>query len=177
VVGFIGNEWVAAYRIRAGRRIGSAALVADGYHARIDGFTSLAVAIGAGGVALGWERADPIGGLLISVAILHIVWQSIRVIGLRAMDGVEDGTVESIQASARAVPGVQRVDDVRARWLGHSMRAELTVVIEPETTVAEGVEIAERVRRALLAEIEHLTEVAIQTVGSSGRVAQPVGAG
>jgi cation diffusion facilitator family transporter len=175
VVGFVGNEWVAVYRIRAGRRIGSAALVADGYHARVDGFTSLAVVIGAGGVALGWERADPIVGLLISVAILHIVWQSIKVIGLRAMDGVEDGTVESIQSHALAVPGVEGIKDVRARWLGHSLRAEVTVAIEQGITVAEGAEIATRVRRALLAEVDHLTEVVIETVGVGDDVARTTG--
>jgi cation diffusion facilitator family transporter len=175
LVGFIGNEWVAVYRIRAGRRIGSAALVADGYHARVDGFTSLAVVVGAAGVALGWERADPVVGLLISIAILHIVWQSLRVIGLRAMDGIEDGTVEAIEASAGAVAGIQRVDDVRARWLGHSLRAELTVVVEPQITVAEAAEIVDRVRRTLLGEVDHLTEVSIETVGSGADVARAVG--
>src|SRR5215510_4871527 len=66
LLGFIGNEWVALYRIRVGRRIGSAALVADGLHARTDGFTSLAVLLGAGGVALGWYWADPVVGLAIT---------------------------------------------------------------------------------------------------------------
>jgi len=100
LVGFIGNEWVAIYRIRSGRRIGSAALVADGYHARVDGFTSLAVVLGVAGVALGFELADPIVGLAISLAIFRIVWQSVRSIGLRAMDGVEDGTIDSIRSLA-----------------------------------------------------------------------------
>ena len=102
VVGFVGNEWVAVYRLRAGRRVGSAALVADGYHARIDGFTSLAVVAGVIGVALGFDLADPIVGLLISVVILRIVWQSIKVIGLRTLDGVEDGVVDSIDETAAA---------------------------------------------------------------------------
>jgi hypothetical protein len=90
-VGFIGNEWVAVYRIRSGKRIGLAALVADGYHARVDGFTSLAVVLGVAGVAAGFELADPIVGIAISLVILRIVWQSLRTIGLRAMDGVEAG--------------------------------------------------------------------------------------
>ena len=72
VLGFIGSELVARYRIRVGRRIGSAALVADGLHARTDGFTSLAVVLGAGGVAAGWQLADPIVGLLITVAIVVV---------------------------------------------------------------------------------------------------------
>ncbi len=73
VIGFAGNEWVAAYRTRVGRRIGSAALIADGRHARTDGLTSLAVVVGAAGVAAGWEAADPVVGLVITVAILFVL--------------------------------------------------------------------------------------------------------
>lgn len=173
-IGFIGNEWVAVYRIRAGRRIGSAALIADGYHARIDGFTSLAVVLGAAGVALGFEQADPIVGLLISVAILYIVWQSMRTIGLRAMDGVEDGTVDSIRAHALEVPGVEGVNDVRARWIGHSIRAEVTLAVPPEVTVADCGEVVGRVRRRLLSGVEHLTEVAVETVSVTAAPAEPI---
>jgi cation diffusion facilitator family transporter len=162
VVGFVGNEWVAVYRLRAGRRIGSAALVADGYHARIDGFTSLAVVAGVGGVALGFELADPIIGLLISIVILRIVWQSIRVIGLRALDGVEDGVVDSIDRSAAAVPGVRQVRDVRARWIGHTIRSEIEVGLAPDATVEEAEDIAERVRDAVIGSVEHVTEVAVE---------------
>lgn len=162
VVGFLGNEWVAVYRIRSGRRIGSAALVADGYHARIDGFTSLAVVLGVAGVALGFELADPLVGLGISLAIFRIVWQSIRAIGLRAMDGVEESAVESIGARARAVPGVLEVTDVRARWLGHGIRAEVTVGLGADTTVGEAHEIAESIRHAVTDEVEHVTDVVVQ---------------
>src|SRR5215213_3080586 len=73
ILGFIGNEAVAIYRIRVGRKIGSAALVADGLHARTDGFTSLAVAAGAVGVMAGFPLADPIVGLLITIAILFVL--------------------------------------------------------------------------------------------------------
>jgi cation diffusion facilitator family transporter len=150
VVGFVGNEWVAVYRIRSGRRLGSAALEADGYHARIDGFTSLAVVVGAAGVALGFQLADPLVGLGISVVILRIVWQSAREIGLRALDGVEPELLDRIEADARAVPGVHGVGDVRARWLGHAIRAELAIELDPNATVAEARGLAERVRRRLL---------------------------
>ena len=86
VIGFLGNEIVARYRIRVGRRIGSAALVADGLHARTDGFTSLAVLLGAGGVALGWRWADPVVGLVITVAILGVLRSAVRQVGAR-LDG------------------------------------------------------------------------------------------
>ena len=91
-VGFFGNELVAVYRIRVGHQIGSAALVADGLHARTDGFTSLAVLFGAGGVALGFPLADPIVGLLITAAILAILRTAVRDVFRRIMDGVESRT-------------------------------------------------------------------------------------
>jgi len=162
VVGFAGNEWVALLRLRAGRRIGSAALVADGHHARIDGLTSLGVVAGVIGVALGFPAADPIAGLLISAAILRIVWASLRAIGLRAMDGVEDGVVDGIRAHAAQVPEVRAIDDVRARWIGHVIRTELRVGLAPDTTVEQAEAIAARVRRAVTEGVEHVVEVVVE---------------
>jgi cation diffusion facilitator family transporter len=163
VIGFVGNEWVAVYRIRSGKRIGSAALVADGYHARVDGFTSLAVVVGVIGVALGFPLADPIVGLLISLAILRIVWQSARPIGLRAMDGIEPHVLDAIREQAERVPGVEAVGDVRARWLGHTVHAEVTLGVRADASVREGHALAERVRHTLIDHVEHVSEVVVQT--------------
>ena len=99
LIGFIGNELVALYRIRVGRRIGSAALVADGLHARTDGFTSLAVLFSAGGVALGFPLADPIIGLVITVAILAVLRTAARDVFRRLLDGVDPQIVDSAEAS------------------------------------------------------------------------------
>jgi cation diffusion facilitator family transporter len=162
VVGFAGNEWVAILRLRAGRRIGSAALVADGHHARVDGVTSLGVVAGVVGVALGVPAADPIVGLLISAAILRIVWSSLKAIGLRAMDGVEDGVVADIRSQAAKVPEVRAIDDVRARWIGHVIRTELRVALEPDTTVEQADAIAGRIRGAVIAGVEHVVEVVVE---------------
>ena len=161
LIGFAGNEWVAVYRIRAGRRIGSAALVADGYHARVDGFTSLAVVAGAAGVALGYPLADPIVGLLISIAILRIVWTSAKEIGLRIMDGIEPERLAEIRHQAGHVAGVIEVGEVRARWLGHQVRAEVNVVVPAEASVAEGHEVAVAVRARLIERVEHLGEAIV----------------
>src|SRR5216684_3399437 len=122
VVGFVGNEAVALFRIRVGKQIGSAALIADGYHARADGLTSLAVLVGVGGVWLGYPLADPLVGLVISAAILVIVWQSARSILLRMLDGVESETLDEITHAAEHVARVEEVTDVRARWIGHRAR-------------------------------------------------------
>jgi cation diffusion facilitator family transporter len=76
VIGFVGNEIAAQVRLRAGRKLQSPALVADGNHARVDGFVSLGVLASAAVVALGLRLADPIIGLLITAVILRITWES-----------------------------------------------------------------------------------------------------
>ena len=161
LVGFIGNEAVAVFRIRVGREIGSAALVADGYHARTDGWTSLAVLAGAVGVWLGYPLADPIVGLLIAGAILVIVWQSGKAVFTRLLDGVEPEVIEEIRHAASQVPGVEDVSEVRARWLGHRLHAEVNVAVNPDLSVAEGHAIAREVHHQLLHHLSYLSGAVI----------------
>jgi len=156
VVGFAGNEAVAVFRIRVGREIGSAALVADGYHARTDGWTSLAVLLGAVGVWLGYPLADPIIGLIIVAAILGIVWQSGKAVFTRLLDGVEPGVADEIRHAASEVAGVERVAEVRARWVGHRLHAEVNVAVDPELSVAEGHGIAREVNHRLMHQLGYL---------------------
>ena len=156
LVGFIGNEAVAVFRIRVGREIGSAALVADGYHARTDGWTSLAVLAGATGVWLEYPLADPIVGLLIAAAILVIVWQSGKAVFTRLLDGVEPEVIEEIRHAASEVPGVEDVSEVRARWLGHRLHAEVNVAVDPDLSVAEGHAIAREVNHRLMHGLRYL---------------------
>jgi cation diffusion facilitator family transporter len=156
IVGFLGNEAVAIFRIRVGRQIGSAALVADGYHARTDGWTSLAVLIGAVGVWLGYPLADPIVGLLIAAAILVIVWQSGKMVFARLLDVVDPSVMDEIRSAAARVEGVEDVAEVRARWVGHRLRAEVNVAVNPEASVAEGHEVAREVNHRLLHELGYL---------------------
>ncbi len=156
VVGFVGNEVVALFRIRVGKEIGSAALVADGYHARTDGWTSLAVLAGAIGVWLGYPLADPIVGLIIAAAILLIVWQSGKAVFTRMLDGVDPEVIDEIRHAAGEVPGVGDVAEVRARWVGHRLRAEVNVAVAPEMTVSEGHDIAREVNHRLMHELRYL---------------------
>jgi cation diffusion facilitator family transporter len=149
VIGFIGNEAVAVYRVRVGREIESAALIADGYHARTDGFTSLAVVPGAVSVWLGYPLADPFVGMLITLAIFGIVWQSARAVFTRMLDGVEPGVVENIRHAAEHVGAVKDVRNVRARWLGHRLTTEMDVAVANGTTVQEADAIAAQVEAAV----------------------------
>src|ERR1700753_2408129 len=136
MAGFIGNEWVAVYRIRVGRVIGSAALVADGLHARTDGFTSLAVLVGAGGVALGFPLAPPTLGLLITVAIIAVLRTAVRDVFRRVMDGVDPELVDTAEAALAAQDGVQSVHSLRLRWIGHRLHADAELDVDPTLTLA-----------------------------------------
>jgi cation diffusion facilitator family transporter len=161
LVGFAGNEAVAIFRIKVGRQIGSAALIADGYHARGDGWTSLAVFFGALGVWAGYPLADPLVGLLISAAIFVIVWQSARSVLTRMLDGVEPETVGEIIHATGHVAGVEEVTDVRARWIGHRLHAEVNVTVAGRLSVAEGHEVAKEIRHRLLHRLAHLGSVTV----------------
>lgn len=161
LVGAAGNELVAIYRIRAGKRIGSAALVAEGQHARADGFTSIAVVFGVIGVWLGFDRADAIGGLFIAVVILGILFSSLRTTLRRLMDGVDEGLVEKMRSVASGVDGVADVGRVRARWSGHRLEADANVAVDGSLSVLEAHGVAEVVEHQLLHEIPHLEAVVI----------------
>jgi cation diffusion facilitator family transporter len=159
IVGFIGNELVALFRIREGNAIGSAALVADGYHARTDGFTSLAVAMGAIGVWAGFEHADPIIGLGISIAIFAVLRGAAKQVYYRLMDAVESALVDKVESVAVTTPGVLGVSAAQVRWLGHRLAADVAIRVDGTLPVREGHGIAEHVRHHLLEAVAHLDDV------------------
>ena len=170
VVGFLGNELVAQFRIRVGKRIGSAALVADGQHARTDGFTSLAVVLGALGVAIGYPILDPLVGLGITVAILFIVKDSALSMWRRMMDSVEPEVVDSIEEAAAGVPGVEKVLAVRARWVGHRVYSEAEIGVPRDLSASEVARIREKFSakaKSAVPKLERLTVEAIPYVWSS----------
>jgi cation diffusion facilitator family transporter len=161
VIGFAGNEAVAVYRIRVGREIGSAALVADGHHARVDGLTSLAVLVGAVGVWIGYPLADPLVGLLITATILVIVWESGRSIFTRLLDGAEPQVIDEITHVIKHAPDVQDVTEVRVRWIGHRLHAEVNLSVRPDISVQQGHEIAVNVHHRLLHHLRYLLNATI----------------
>jgi len=160
-IGFVGNEAVATYRIRVGRRIGSAALVADGLHARTDGITSLGVVAGAIGVMAGFARADALAALLITIVIGFTLVEAARTVLHRMLDGTDEPTIGLIETAAAGVPGVEHVTDARARWVGHQLRAEISIDVAPDLTVERGHEISERVRGALLRDVPRLGDAMV----------------
>lgn len=163
VVGFAGNELVARHRIRTGRRIGSAALEADGYHARTDGFTSLGVVVGAIGVALGWRDADPVVGLLITLGILSVVRRAALDIYRRLMDAVDPALVRQVEAVLAGTPGILAVEAVRVRWIGHDLHAEAEVVSDGALSLRQAHDVAEEARHRLLHDVRRLATATIHT--------------
>jgi cation diffusion facilitator family transporter len=153
IIGFLGNEAVAIFRIRVGKEIGSAALIADGQHSRVDGFTSLAVLVGAIGVWVGVPILDPLIGLAITIAILFIVKDAARAIFRRLLDGIEPEILAEVEHAPTHVPGVQGVHQARARWLGHKVQADLHVVVDRRLSVDEAHAIVDRVRESLAAHV------------------------
>lgn len=162
IIGFIGNEWVAVYRIRVGREIGSAAMVADGYHARVDGFTSLAVLLGVFGVWLGVPIIDPLVGLLITVAILIIVKDAAKSVGVRLIDGIEPEILEQIEHAPMHVQGVRAVREVRARWVGHRVHADVVLDVVPELSVREADALTQSVEKSLLEHVRLLGSAVVR---------------
>ena len=161
LVGFAGNEAVARYRIRVGRRIGSAALVADGLHARSDGFSSLGVLAGVAGVAAGFERADAIAGLVIAVIILLVLRQAAADVGARLMDAIDPALADDARRILAGVEGVESVGQLRVRWIGHRLHAEAEVVVDQDLSVAAAHDIAEAARHGLLHDLPRLVSAIV----------------
>jgi cation diffusion facilitator family transporter len=161
VIGFLGNELVALYRIRVGRQIGSAALVADGLHARTDGFTSLAVVFGALGVWLGFPLADPIIGLLITAAILMVLRTAARDVFARLLDGVDPGLVASAERTLAAEPGVIGVPRVRMRWIGHRLHADAELDVDSAMSLRQAHELAHHAEHSLSHAVPRLSSAII----------------
>jgi cation diffusion facilitator family transporter len=167
LIGFLGNEAVAVFRIRVGREINSAALIADGYHARTDGLTSLAVVAGAIGVWFGFPLADPIIGLMITVAILGIVWQSAQAVAIRTLDGIAPEITLQMRHATQHVDGIEEIIGLQARWLGHRLHADVAVRVDSTLTIAQADKIVENLSREMLAHIPGLAVINIRTQGGA----------
>ena len=172
VIGFLGNEAVANFRIRVGREINSAALVADGQHSRIDGFTSLAVLIGVLGVAVGIPILDPLVGIAITITILLIVRQTVAVVSARLLGAIEPEVLLAVEHAPLHVSGVTGVHQVRAQWIGHRILADLHVSVAPELSVREAHALVARVDGALREHIPAFGGATIEVCPDGGSTCQ-----
>lgn len=161
LIGFLGNEAVAIFRIKVGKEINSAALVADGYHARVDGFVSLGVLLSVTGVWFGYPLADPFIGLLMTLAIFKIVWESARAVFTRLFDGVEPDLVDKIKNASKCNEIILGIDDVKSRWLGHHLYVELVVSIDQNIPIEKVIEAIEELKHSLFHSLPILSHVTV----------------
>jgi cation diffusion facilitator family transporter len=173
VLGFVGNEIAAQIRIRTGRRIGSAALVADGLHARTDGLTSLAVVAGAAGVASGWDAADPIAGLVITAAIIFVCRDAARLVFRRLLDAVDPEVSQQISDVVASTRDVESVDRVRSRWIGHRLHVDIEISVEPDETLEQAHGVAHEVEHRLLHRVPKVGSVIVHTSPAASRGHDP----
>ena len=164
LVGFVGNELVALMQIRVGRRIGSDAMIADGQHARIDGLTSLAVLIAVVGTLIGLPILDPIVGIVIAFAIVGITWNAIKAVWYRLMDAVDPHLVEHVESHVRGIDGVDEIEMLRLRWVGHRMYGVLKLRVSPGTTLEQSQTIVEAAQHEAGHVIPQLDELTVQVV-------------
>lgn len=161
IIGYGSNELVAKLRINAGKKIGSAVLIADGYHARADAYTSLAVLIGVIGDAFGYPILDPLVGIGITIAILFIVKETTITVWMRLLDGIEPQIINDIAHTAKEIEGVKGVHKIKARWIGHHIHTELTVCVSSRISMHEAQKISDNVNEALRAQVENIGSVTI----------------
>lgn len=171
IIGFIGNEAVAVYRIRGGKRIGSAALIAEGQHARADGFTSLAVVAGVIGAYVGFPQADPIIGLFIAAVIVGIMITSLKSILHRLMDGVDKGQIDQIRQVVTGTEGVESVQDVRARWSGHRLLVETAITVDSTLSLADGRAVADATRERVRMNVPSVESTLVEIAPSTPKLA------
>lgn len=161
LVGAVGNEAVAIYKIRVGRSIRSAALIADGRHARVDGLVSLGAAVGIAGAAAGYPVADPLAGLVIVAVIAGILVRTAREVIPRIVDAVDPELVAELETVARQVPDVEGVHDVRPRHVGGGLLVQLHVEIDGDLSLREAHHVSERVSHHLAHEFPNVLTVDI----------------
>ena len=144
-VGIVANLGVSEYKIRVGRGINSPALEADGIHSRIDALVSGGAFAGIGLAGLGLRLADPVAGVLITIAIVYVLAGTVRDLFYRMMDAVDPDVVDEMTAAARGVDGVLEVHDVAARWVGRELWAVMHIDCDPDSSLQQAHDIVEHV--------------------------------
>ena len=157
--GVAGNEAVAQYKLRVGRRINSVPLEADGHHSRVDGLASLAAAAGIAGAWAGWPAADPLAGLLLSAVIAWVLVGTTRDVLARLLDRVDPEVIDQVERAAGSVAGVEAVHATRARWVGRSLHVLVHAEVDPDLPLRAAHDLGEQARHAIFHALPGVAEV------------------
>jgi cation diffusion facilitator family transporter len=123
----------------------------------------LAVLLGAGGLAIGWQWADPVVGLAITIVILGVLRSAVRQVGGRLMDAVNPGLVDQASAAVTSVTGIDEVRELHIRWIGHTLRAEVDATVNPALSVTQAHDLAHHAEAHLLDQVRRLTAATVHT--------------
>jgi len=148
VIGIIGNQLVARYKLSVGRRINSATLIAEAKHSWLDAVSSVGAMVGLVAVAFGFRRGDPIAGFAVTLFIVHVGYQVTGEIVHHLMDGIDPSTLGAAREAALGVEGVEAVV-ARGRWMGRSLFLEIEGEVSPDTSVAGAETIGTAVEEAV----------------------------
>lgn len=164
VIGIIGNQAVARYKGRVGRKIHSATLIADAKHSWLDALSSVGALVGLIAVAAGYWWGDPLAGFAVTVFILHVGWEVTSEISHRLLDGIDPEILEAAKRTAEAVPGVHSADAL-GRWAGRSLTLDLDAYLDPTTTVAAADDVTGKIQTAIHHSIEqaHTVRVSVHS--------------
>lgn len=161
-IGFLGNEAVAMFRLKIGKEIGSPALIADGYHARLDGLMSLSVIVGCIGIWAGFPQADALVGMFMTCLILIAGWELAGTILKRLVDEVDPALLAAIRENTLKQPGIEAVESVRARFAGHRLRVDLVVSVDGGAKVEYAQRTCQSLKERLKAEMPVIEHVSVE---------------
>jgi cation diffusion facilitator family transporter len=147
-LGIVGNQLVARYKLRVGRRIQSATLISDAKHSWLDALSSAGALAGLIAVAAGQRWGDPVAGLAVTLFICHVGYEITTDIGHRLLDGVDSGVITVAEEAAAAVPGVRHAH-ARARWTGRTLRVEIEGWVDPALPIAAADQLGHQVIEAV----------------------------
>lgn len=164
VLGVVGNQLVARYKMRVGKRIHSATLVADAKHSWLDALSSVGALLGLVLVALGYRWGDPIAGLAVTLFICHVGYEVTKDVTHRLMDGVEPHDLDEVRAALGTVAGLE-VQQVRGRWLGRSLHIEVSAPLSDSLTLADLASLQGRAQASVLAHVPAVREVTVHPTG------------
>lgn len=158
VLGIVGNQLVARYKLRVGRRINSATLIADAKHSWLDALSSSAALVGLVLVAAGLPWGDPVAGLAVTVFIVHVGYEVTADVVHRLMDGADPDELDTARRAALTVDGIRDVT-VRGRWTGRTLHLEVAADVDPTLTISQTDALGHTVTRVLTHALDTTPEI------------------
>ena len=156
------NILVGLLQVWGGKGSDDPALTSSGHHALTDAGLALGVLAGIAAAPLGYPRVDALAGILLGTILMRTTLSRARTLLSRLTDGIDPGILQKIREGAASAPGIVSVDEVRARWVGRGIHAEIALAIDPELDTRSAHEISDELHHRLLHQIDNLARIFVQ---------------